>query len=156
MKNFIVSDIYYDRAVSLTKNYLDIKLSELGSDSIVYYRICGTQLSTLHERPSLTKKIFPNYCPKLSIDNIIDNPIFYVILNYPLSKVVEIPINIMDLTWIDLFMEITNVYSELFYNQDKYGVYFWGHSINDLDLGHLIFRKDPVYNKNIILLYIDS
>lgn len=155
--DFIVSDdVYYDRAVNLTKTYLDVRLSELGSDSIIYYRICGTQLPTLHERPSLTKKIFPNYCPKLNMDNIIDNPIFYIILNYPLSKIVEIPVNLVDMTWVDLFKIITDVYLELEANQGKYGVYFWGHSVNDLDLGHLIFRKDPVHEKNIILLYIDS
>lgn len=154
---FIISDIFYDRSVNITENYLNIKLYELGPDSVVYYRICGSQLPTLHVRESLRKKILPNYCPKLSRYNEIDNPIFNIILTYPLSnKTVEIPVNLVDMTWVDLFKIITDVYLELEANQDKYGVYFWGHSVSDLDLSGLIFRKDPVHKKNVIHLFIES
>ena len=155
--NFIISDIFYDRSVNLTKNYLDVKLYELGPDSVIYYCISGFQLPTLHERKSLRKKILPNYCPKLNRYNEIDNPIFNIILTYPLSKkTVEIPVNLVDMTWIDLFKVITDVYLELEANQDKYGVQLWRYSACDLELSGLIFRKDPVYKKNIIHLYIDS
>lgn len=154
--DFIISDIFYDKTVDLTKNYLDVKLYELGPDSFTYYRISGYQLSTVHEWKSLIKKILPDYCPKLGRYNEIDNPVFYIILTLPLTKTVEVPVNLVDMTWVDLFKIITEVYLEIEANQDKYGVHFWGHSVSDLDLYGLIFRKDPVYKKNIIHLYIDS
>ena len=153
--SFLITENYYDKTINLTDNYIDIRLCELGHDSIIYYRINGTQ-STLNTRKSLFKKIISNYCPKQRNHCIIDNPIFNLIITYPLSKTIEVPINLVNLTWIELFRIITNIYTEIHSNQDKYGVYFWGHTINDLELGRLIFRKDPIHNKNIILLYIDS
>lgn len=149
----IVSDIHYDCTVKLTENYIDVRLCELGGDSPIYYNLSGFQ--KIENRESLKKKILPNYCPKIGNNNIMA-PIFSIIIKYPINKTVEVPINLVNITWADLLIFISDAYNELYNNQDKYGIKFWGHSIKDLALGRLIFRKDPVYNKNIIHLYIDS